>query len=473
MAPAACPKAPPPASPEAGGAAPALSALASLALAALLSLLPPATMAAPGPGAPTPRACPAELPAGARCFTAEDGLGGFFWTALPAHWQAATGVLVVHAHGGPADTGPARFERGEEDLKRWAITLKAGHAWVAATYRRGGYGVTLAAEDTERARRHFVRHFGVPRRTLLHGQSYGGGVASKAAELYATVDGPRGPIRGPYDGVLLTSGVLGGGALAYGFRLDLRVVYQHVCRNHPKPDEPPYPLWQGLPLNARLTRAELAARVDECTGVRRPAAQRSEQQKANLATIVNVVRIPERSLIAHLNWATWLFRDLTQLRLGGRNPFDNTRVRYQGSADDAALNAGVQRYAADPAAVAELARDSEPQGRIRVPVLTLHAVDDPTAFVELESAYRETVERAGNGALLVQTFSDESEHSYLSEPQYPALFTALLNWIDRQDKPTPRRVAALCQGYEAAYGEACRLLPDYRSPPLSQRVAPR
>lgn len=449
-----------------------IRSLAGLALAAL-ACFPPHTLAAPGPGEPTPRACPTEVPAGARCFTADDGLGGFFWTALPAHWKPATGVLVVHAHGGPADTGPARIERGEEDLKRWAITVKAGYAWVAATYRRGGFGVSMAAEDTERARRHFVQHFGVPRRTLLHGQSYGAGVASKAAELYATVDGPSGPTRGPYDGVLLTSGVLGGGTRAYDFRLDLRVVYQYVCQNHPKVDEPQYPLWQGLPMNARLTRAELAARVDACTGVRQPAAQRTEQQKARLATIVNVIRIPERSLIAHLNWATWLFRDLTQLRLDSRNPFDNTRVRYQGSTDDAALNAGVQRYAADPAAVAELARDSDPQGRINVPVLALHAVNDPTAFVELSSAYREIVERAGNGALLVQTYSDEAEHSYLSEPQYPALFTALLNWIDRKDKPTPRRVAALCKGYEAAYGEACKLLPDYKSPPLSSRVPPR
>ena len=142
-----------------------IRSLAGLALAAL-ACLPSHTLAAPGPGDPTPRACPTEVPAGARCFTADDGLGGFFWTALPAGWKPATGVLVVHAHGGPADTGPARIERGEQDLKRWAITVKAGYAWVAATYRRGGFGVSMAAEDSERARRHFVQHFGVPRRTL-------------------------------------------------------------------------------------------------------------------------------------------------------------------------------------------------------------------------------------------------------------------------------------------------------------------
>ncbi|WP_332738744.1 hypothetical protein [Hydrogenophaga sp.] len=444
---------------------------ALLALAALACQLGAAN--AQVPAAPQPRACPADVPADAICHAGEDGLGGFYWMALPANWKPETGVLVMHAHGGPTDTGPATLKRGEEDLKRWAVTVKAGHAWAGSTYRRGGFGVTMAAEDTERVRRIFVKHFGPPRRTILHGQSYGAAVAAKGAELYAMVDGPNGPVKGPYDGVLLTSGMLGGGTRAYDFRIDLRVVYQYFCKNHPKADEPQYPLWQGLPMNARLTRAELATRVDECTGVRKPAAQRSEQQKANLANIVGVIRIPERSLIAHLNWSTWLFRDLTQLRLGNRNPFTNANVRYTGSSDDAALNAGVLRYTADPAAFAELANDSDPVGKINMPVLTLHAVNDPTAFVELESAYRDVVERAGNGQRLVQTFSDESEHSYLSDPQYPALFTALLNWIDRKDKPTPQTVAALCKGYEAAYGDTCKLLPDYRSAPLANRVPPR
>ena len=440
-------------------------------LLALLALV--ASVAAHAQTAPKPLACPKEVPAGSQCFTSEDPLGGFYWMALPAGWNKDSGVLVVHAHGGPADTGPAKFERGEEDLKRWAITVRAGYAWVGHTYRRGGFGVTMAAEDTERARQYFVQHFGQPRRTLLHGQSYGGGVASRAAELYATVDGPGGKVRGPYDAVLLTSGVLGGGTRAYDFRLDLRAVYQYVCKNHPKADEPQYPLWQGLPMDSKLTRAELAARVDECTGVRKPAAQRTDAQKANLATIVNVIRIEERSLIGHLNWATWLFRDVTQLRLGNRNPFGNANVVYKGSANDAALNAGVPRYTPDPAAVAELARDSDPQGTVNVPVLSLHAIKDPTAFVELQSAYRDVLQRAGTAHLLVQTYSDEAEHSYLAEAQYPALFTALLDWVDRGAKPTPQSILALCKGYEAAYSSTCKLLPDYQSPPLASRVAPR
>jgi len=415
--------------------------------------------------APKPAACPAEVSASARCYTGEDGAGSFYWIAIPEVWNK---VLVMHAHGGP-ELGPPRLERSEADLKRWSVTVRAGYAWAGSTYRRGGYGVTMAAEDTERLRRIFVSQFGQPRRTILHGQSYGGGVAAKAIELYGMVDGKR----GPYDGVLLTSGVLGGGTRAYDFRLDLRAVYQYVCKNHPLPGEPQYPLWQGLPKDSKLTRADLVRRVDDCTGLRKPAAQRSAQQQANLATILKVVRIPESSLMGHLNWATWLFQDVVQERLGNRNPFGNMGAAYTGSTDDAALNAGVPRYAADPQAIAELDRDSTPQGKLAVPVLTFHAANDPTAFVELESRYAAIVREGGSAARLVQTFSDEAEHSFLSAPQYPALFGALMDWVDRGIKPTPASVAASCKQYEGAYGEPCRFTPGYTPPALDTRVTMR
>jgi alpha-beta hydrolase superfamily lysophospholipase len=436
---------------------PLLASAAVLAACASTPVMPEAAQAPP----PKEAACPKEVPAGAKCYTGEDTVGSYYWIAIPANWNR--NVLVMHAHGGPADTGPARPERSLEDLQRWAITVKAGHAWAGSTYRRGGYGVTMAAQDTERLRQIFVRHFGEPRRTLLHGQSYGAGVASKGAELFPAA----------YDGVLLTSGVLGGGARAYDFRLDLRVIYQYVCKNHPRADEPQYPLWMGLPADSRLTRQELAARVDECTGVRKPAAQRTPQQQANLATIVNTLKIAESSLIGHLNWGTWLLRDVTQLRLGGRTPFGNTGAIYRGSGDDTALNNGVLRYAADRLAVEELNLDSRPSGKLAMPVISFHAYNDPTAFVELQSLYRDIVQRAGSGERLVQVFSDEREHSYLGESQYPTLFTALLDWIDKGVKPTPQSLLALCKTFEPTYGRNCRIQPDYQPSPLDSRVTPR
>ncbi|MCR2488856.1 hypothetical protein NSP68_24045, partial [Salmonella enterica] len=86
----------------------------------------------------------------------------------------------------------------------------------------------------------------------------------------------------------------------YRFRADLRAVYQFYCNNHPLPNEPQYPLWQGLPLDSDLNRAQLAERVKTCTGVGLPLAERSAEQKRNLADILAVTGVNEEQLVPHL-----------------------------------------------------------------------------------------------------------------------------------------------------------------------------
>jgi pimeloyl-ACP methyl ester carboxylesterase len=434
-----------------------LPAVTLTALSACTSVPPD-----PGPPEPAPLAapCPKGVPDGARCLRGLDSARAPYLIVMPAQWS---GVLVVHAHGGPT-LGEPKASRADEDIERWGITVKLGHAWAASVFRQGGVAVASAAEDSERVRRIFVQHVAKPRRTLLHGQSWGAMVAARAAELY-----PR-----SWDGVLLTSGVLGS-ARSYDFRLDLRAVYQALCHNHPRPDEPAYPLWMGLPADALLTRAELASRVDDCLGVRRRPEQRTPQQAARLKTIVDVIRIPESSVLAHLNWATWHFQDIVQHRTGGGNPFDNQHVQYRGSSDDAALNARVPRYAADPAARARFGADTNPQGRIGVPVLATHGIGDATAFVELQHAFRETMKAGGNADRLVQTYVDSREHSYLGDAIYPPLFEALLAWVERGDKPTPAGIAQRCGELAARDGWAggCRFVPGFEPAPLASRVPAR
>lgn len=410
--------------------------------------------------------CPDGVAAGSRCLTGRDSLGAYFWLVMPAAWNR---TLVVHAHGGP-ELGEPKQSRASEDLTRWSIWTRAGYAYAGTGYHEAGVAVHSAAADLERVRLLFVREFGAPTHTILHGQSWGASVAAVAAESYPTANG-----RLPYDAVLLSSGVLGGSSQSYDFRFDLRVVYQAVCGNHPRADEPTYPLWVGLPLTATLTRAQLATRVDDCTGVRLDASQRTPQQQRNLDDILGVTHIPERSLIAHLNWGTWHFQDIVFRRLGGRNPFTNDGVRYVGSHDDAALNARVFRTRADSAARADFAADADPQGRIAVPVMTMHGINDPTAFVELESVFRETMRRRGNGARLVQLFSDHDDHSYLSDAQYVTAMHELLQWVKRGTRPTPSRIANQCRVVAAAFMPevGCRFLPNYTPQPLRQRAAAR
>jgi len=426
-----------------------------LAIAAglLAATSAPARQAQPAPPAFAGADCPDALPAGTRCWSGRASTGAYHWLAVPEDWNR---VLVVHAHGGPR-LGDPQPDDPVEDLERFSMTVREGYAWAGSSYRRGGYGVRMAAEDTDQLRQLVWDFLGRPRHTILHGQSWGGNVAAKAAELYARdAEG-----RVVWDGVALTSGLLAGGTRGYGFRADLRAVYQAVCRNHPAPDEPQYPLWSGLPAESDLTRADLARRVETCTGVGRPASERTSDQAARLKDILTVVGIEEAQLVPHLAWGTFLFRDLVQLRLDGLNPFDNQNRVYAGSRDDAALNAQVERFAADPRALARLAYDADLSGLIVAPTVTIHGIDDPTVFVSHSAAYRQTVQAAGRGDLLVQTFTREREHSRLSPPQYVAVFDALLDWIETGQPPSPRSIADRCQAAAPQYDAPCRFDLDF------------
>lgn len=409
--------------------------------------------------------------------TGHDSGGAYYWLVMPPAWN---GTLVVHAHGGP-ELGTPKPKRAAEDATRWAIWSRAGYAYAGSGFRQGGVAVRSAAEDTDRVRALFIAQWGQPTYTVLHGQSWGAGVAARTAEIFITPVSSVSPVnpintnRPAYDAVLLTSGILGGGSQSNNFRLDLRVVYQAVCNNHPRPDEAAYPLWQGLPTNNSLTRAELAARIDACTGVRHKKADRSATQQHNLTTIIDVIRIPESLLVGHLNWATWHFQDIVFNRLSGRNPFGNDKVWYRGSADDDALNANVARYTADSAARADFSADTDPQGRIPVPVLTMHGINDGVAFVELESTFRDTMANGGSLPRLVQVFTHDDSHSYLSDAQYVTAMRVLLDWVASGNKPTPTRVASQCADMAANFEPqtGCRFLPDYQPQPLASRAPKR
>ncbi|MEY9996160.1 hypothetical protein ABIE67_008192 [Streptomyces sp. V4I8] len=115
--------------------------------------------------------CPADLAGQATCCTGRDANGAYYAIAVPADWN---GSLVVHAHGGPDLGAESDPTRSLDDLGRWSVLVKEGYAWAGSSYRRGGYGTRMAAADTESVRRLFVEEFGKPRRTYVHGQSWGG-----------------------------------------------------------------------------------------------------------------------------------------------------------------------------------------------------------------------------------------------------------------------------------------------------------
>jgi pimeloyl-ACP methyl ester carboxylesterase len=439
--------------------APFIAALLSACVSPAVHV-PPEALQFGSEAAPQAVTCPAGPPPDATCWRGQDSAGAPYLIAMPARWS---GTLFVHAHGGPF-LGAPTDARGEEDIKRWAIIVQEGHAYAASVFRQGGFAVTTAAQDTERVRRIFNAHVAKPRRTVLHGQSWGGMVATRAAEMY-----PQ-----SWQGILLTSGVVAGPA-TYDFRVDLRALYQHLCNNHPRPQEAAYPLHMGLPAGSDMKAAELTARVNECLALNKPAAQRSPEQRAKAKLLIDVLRIPESSIQSHIHWGTFTLADVTRRHVGA--PIGNLGVRYSGSDNDAQLNAELDkaglRFAADPAARQRFVADVDHQGRFAVPVISAHGIHDATVFVEGQDTLRQRMHSAGRGEQLVQAFVDSNQHSYWGDAMYPPLFNALLDWMDKGVKPTPQGIAKECATRLQAIKTPptdCKFLPEHTIQPLSSRI---
>ena len=406
--------------------------------------------------APPPSAslCPAALPSPATCYRGAGVSGAEYVIAVPDPWK---GVLILFNRGAtpvPLDSarvfGAARF------------LLAEGVAVAASAFRSDTPLAREAAEDTDELRRIFSSAFGKPKRTVLMGLSFGSLVTVRCAELF----------RG-YDGAFAGCGLVAGSRESYYPLLDLRLVYQHFCRNLPRPSERQYDLFLGNDPQTPTTIEEVRARANECTGIGVAATQRTAEQRARLANILAVARIPEAFLLTNLEAAVTLLPKLVVDELGGRNPLGNPDVRYAGSTDDNALNRDIARYTANAAAAATLITADDPTGKVSIPIVTLHAIDDGRAYVENEAAYRTTMDRAGTVDRLFQAYTTQGAHCQFTQPESLGMVSVLMDWIENGTRPTTQSLAAACDRYRVQLGGACRFNPSYQPAALTTRMYAR
>lgn len=413
-------------------------------------------------------ACPPGLPPGTTCVPGQDIHGAFFLMAVPAHFN---GRLVLWNHG--YSLAPP-VPLNAADLGPGTGLLQLGFAVAASSYRPdaiglGGWAVRDGAEDTENLRRRFIEIFGRPEMTFVVGASEGGLITAEIAERFGR--GENGKLN--YDGSLPLCGPLAGGRRNWWGGFDLRVVSQFYCRNLPRPSELQYPLFFGLAPNNTLTPNNVAARINECTGVLQPPATRTPQQAQNLANILGVVKIPESFLITDMLFATFGLQELVLVRTHGLSPVTNLGVHYFGSADDAALNAGVFRAGANDAAEDFLESAYDPNGRIPMPTLTTHTIGDGLVIVENERAYRDTVKEAHRLRRLEQNYVNANGHCQFTNSEVLASFQALLGWVDTHRRPSREEVAALCQKNTLIFGDTCNFNLTFRPKEFDTRVPDR
>ncbi len=412
--------------------------------------------------------CPAGLPSGTTCVAGVDTHGAFFLIAVPANYN---GRLVLWDHGYTL-TPPAPL--GAADLGVGLLALPQGFAAAASSFRPdaiglSGWQVRDAAEDTENLRQRFLQLVGRPQKTYIVGASEGGLIVAETIERFAR-DGER---RLNYDGALPLCGPVAGGDANWCGGFDLRSVYQYYCQNLPRPSEMQYPLYLGLSPANTLTPQDMAARVNECTGVLQPPATRTAQQARNLANILSVEKIPESFLIIDMDFVTFGLQELTLVRTGGLSPVTNLGVRYRGSDDDAALNAGVFRAGFNEGAIAFVNSAYNPTGDVEIPTITMHTIGDGLVIVENEHEYREEFVEEGDRGRLFQLFTNAGGHCEFSNSELAAAFAALVNWVEKKQRPTKEGVIASCAQFQTVFADTCKINPTFRPGEFEARIPAR
>lgn len=394
--------------------------------------------------------------------------GAEYRVEVPSRWN---GTLLLYSHG----TYPAGYTPPIEMASRPAARtelLDRGYALAASRYRvPHGHSVPDALRDQPALVSWFSRAVGRPKRVIAWGSSLGGLTSVLLGE------------RGRFDGVLAMCGALGGAVQRSNQLLDLGFVVRTLLA-------PSLELVRISDAPANETRAVAAIDSALGSGIGRarlalanavagiPAWSRvHEPRPVEVVEAVTQAAVHDRTLARSLAWGSG--RVDIETRAGG-NPSWNTGVDYRrllerssgrdlvlaayrdaGVAleDDLALLAAAPRVAADASAVRWLREFGDPSGRPRSPVVTLHALGDPTA-VEHAGAYR--------GRDVRQLFVDRAGHCMHTAAEELVALRVLEDRIS-----TGRWQAADVNALAGQYGPEMRVLQDWTTtPPREETVAP-
>ncbi len=372
-------------------------------VSSLFSLALVGAAACGGDGAQAPAA---EEPASPGCRDATLPSAALYRVCFPQSWN---GDLVIYAHGYVSADEPLALpddQVGGQSIS--AVVNGLGYAYATTSYRANGLIADRAVDDVaelvEELRRRFQPD---PTRTFVVGVSEGGLVAALAAERRPAI----------VNGALAACGPIGDFTAQVDYFGDFRVLFDYFFPG----------IIPGNPLDVPdSVRAQWDARYAPAV------AAALDADPASALALLTVAGAPHTdadlpsttaTVLAALWYDVFALPDATR-RLGGQ-PFDNTGRIYQGSADDAAMNAGVARVATDAVARAGLGA-FETSGNLAAPVVTLHTTGDPVVPAGQSVRYGEKVAAAGAGALLEQRTVDRYGHCAFQPSELLDAFAAMI-----------------------------------------------
>src|ERR1041385_8181145 len=361
---------------------------------------------------------------------------------VPEVWN---GTLLVFAHGyrDKADHPGEIDNRNAEVAPSSALEaplLAQGFALAGTAYKDNGWAIEDAIQDVKNLAVFFRNNVGPPQRTIIVAASLGTFVGFKSMEQFG----------GIYDGALCLCGAGAGATRLWDSGVPLYLAYDVVF---------------GIPPSWG-TVGEVRNDIDFDTEV----LAKLGPELANIANFPKfefirlVAKNPGRGLTPtpppafYPGWALTDFFFFTearaelQRRAGG--PFvQNLDQNYSLTPAEKAYLAGIglptpvvdawlaqmnarRDIAADTSARNYVRNNTDFNGKIRHPILTVHTIIDPLLVVANDSAYAGLIASTGREDLLFQTYTTGVGHCNLTGPQILTSIGAIDSWVRTGVRPT-------------------------------------
>jgi hypothetical protein len=365
--------------------------------------------------------------------------GAAYRVEVPLAWH---GDLVLYAHG-YRGTGTTVWV-GLDYLRQYYVAH--GFAWAASSYQTNGYDVNHGVTDTHALIGLFGSLVGAPRDVYMTGASMGGHVTGVEIEKYRD-----------FAGAMPICGVLGDTKL-FDFHLDANVLAAGLTGtpiSYPASlaaGQAYAPTYDGLvlselpklgsgftagnPAGVTLTPLgqEWAAAVQQRSGGTRPgfASGFAFWSSFGFAPLTNIpflfglypgltggtIGIAPGNVAGNVD---------TVYRLsGGHRPLTPAEI---------ALNAEVLRVAATTPASPDLTGIPAVFGDPRIPVLSMHDIDDLFVPFSMEQIYADRVAAHHESGLLVTRAIRGVGHCDFTESELEQGFAALVGWVRQGERP--------------------------------------
>ena len=375
---------------------------------------------------------------------------------VPEVWN---GTLLVYAHfyRDKADH-PGEIDNRNADLAPnpalEPLLLAQGFALAGSAFKDNGWSVDDAIKDTKNLAVFFKENVAEPQRTILWSVSFGAFIGFKSMEQFG----------GIYDGGLCMCGEGAGATRLWDSSLVPYLAYDVVF---------------GIPTSWG-TVGEVRNDIDFDTEVLAKLAP----ELSNIANFPKfefirlVSGVPGQGLTPppppgfYPGWVLTDFFFLTeakaelQRRAGG--PFtQNLNQSYGLTTGEKAYLAGIglptpvvdawlaqmnarRNISALPSARNYVKNNTDYNGKIKHPVLSMHTIIDPLTVVANQSAYAELIASTGREDLLFQTYTTGVGHCNFTGPQILTAVGAIDLWVRTGVRPTAASFPAAL-GFDSAF----------------------